>query len=144
MNAPLRIRRPGIGVRAASAPAGEELNAYLDRLMKMIPGEAVGLYLVGLGFVDKDNCAGLALWALVGLVAVIVVRVKGTADPAGGLGPDWAHTVISAVAFVIWVYTMGGPFLACRDIVPYSQRIGSLIVLVWTFFAPLLYKGPAA
>jgi hypothetical protein len=45
---------------------------------------------------------------------------------------------VAAVAFVIWVYTLGGPFADFGVHVPW---IGSLLVLAWTSFIPLLYKG---
>ena len=35
----------------ASATPQEQLRSYLDRLMRMIPGEVIGLYLVGSGFI---------------------------------------------------------------------------------------------
>ena len=49
------------------------------------------------------------------------------------------HVAISSVAFVIWVYSLGGPFAVFNLYVPY---IGSLLVLAWTFFVPTFYKGP--
>jgi hypothetical protein len=35
---------------------------------------------------------------------------------------------------------LGGPFEAQGLAVPY---IGSLLVLAWTFFVPMFYKGPS-
>lgn len=79
------------------------------------------------------------VWALVCLAGVFVVRAYGTSDPQSNLSPDWVHVAISAVAFVIWVYTLGGPF-AASDL--YEPYVGSLLVLAWTFFVPIVYKGP--
>lgn len=58
MSAPYRVRRPDVGVRKVSRGPGEEFKQYLDRLMRIIPAEVVGLYLIGSGFVPKRHVAG--------------------------------------------------------------------------------------
>jgi hypothetical protein len=143
MSAPLRISKPGGSVQTqvngvgAIAAGGD---SYLSRLMKMIPGEALGLYLVGSSVIPRDQVVALFVWFLLCLVSVVAVRVFGTRDSRNNLPPDWIHVLISTVAFVIWVYTIGGPFAAFHLEVPY---IGSLAALGWTFFVPMIYNGPA-
>jgi hypothetical protein len=139
MSAPYRIFSPTVRAADAGAGGSEDFKNYLDRLMKMIPGEAIGLYLVGSGFIPKDAPAVLAGWSVICLIGVIALRVYGTADAQNHLPVDWIHVAISAVAFVIWVYSIGGPFAAYNLAVPY---IGSLLVLAWTFFVPIFYRGP--
>jgi hypothetical protein len=140
MSAPYRIERPDMEARAAAAgePQGD-FRFYLDRLMKMIPAEVIGLYVVGSGLIPAGQPIALAVWAVVCLAGVLLVRAYGTADPQRGLSPDWMHVAISAVAFVIWVYSLGGPFEAANLHMPY---VGSLLVLAWTFFVPIFYRGP--
>ena len=146
MSAPYRITRPSarFSAQAAGAPsasAGAEsvdLKGYLDRMMKLVPSEVIGLYLVGGGFIPANQSLVLAIWAVVCLASVIAVRAYGTADPANQKSPDWIHVGVSSVAFVIWVYSIGGPFAAYGIAVPY---IGSLLVLAWTFFVPIFYHG---
>jgi hypothetical protein len=139
MIGPFRIKRPDEGVRLVARGGEAKFDFYLDRLLKMIPGEVIGLYLVGSGFIPQDRPTVLALWAVVCLVGVILLRAYATTDQPNGKPPQWGPVAISAVAFVIWVYTLGGPFAAFGLFVPY---IGSLFVLAWTFFIPVLYKGP--
>jgi hypothetical protein len=139
MSAPFRIRSAGT-LEVAEAP-GDEFKGYLDRLLKLIPAEVVGLYLVGNGFIPVGERMGLAIWAAVCLIAVITVRVFATSDPQQNLSPQWAAVLISAISFIIWVYTMGGPFEAFGY---HSAWIGSLAVLIWTFFVPIVYKGSPA
>lgn len=139
MSAPYRITRPGVGAQAVAAEPNQDFKFYLDRLLKMIPAEVISLYLVGSGFIPADQPAVLLIWSIMCLVGVVVIRAYGTTDPTKNLPPDWAHVAISSVAFVIWVYSLGGPFVAMGWYVPY---IGSLLVLAWTFFVPFLYKGP--
>jgi hypothetical protein len=140
MAAPFRIRRPDTGVKAVAVERVESFNFYLDRLLKMIPAEVVSFYLVGSGLIPEDQTLVLTIWAVVCLIGVVAVRAYGTTDRAENKPPDWTHVAISCVAFVIWVYSLGGPFEAQGLAVPY---IGSLLVLAWTFFVPILYKGPA-
>ena len=149
MSAPYRITNPNAGVKVAATPATQaDFGSYLDRLMKMVPAEVIGLYLVGSGLIPHDQSLVLTIWALVCLAGVVAIRMWGTADAAAGQPTDWTHVAISAVAFIIWVYTMGGgpfasgaPLAAAHESAPY---VGSLLVLAWTFFAPIFYKGPAS
>jgi hypothetical protein len=140
MSAPYRLRRPDVGVRKVSRGSGEELKQYLDRLMRVIPGEVVGLYLIGSGFVPEGQTAGHIAWFAFCFAALIVIRVFGNADPARNQRAQPVPIVLSVVAFVIWVYTIGGPFRELGMDVPW---IGSLLVLAWSFVIPYFYKGEA-
>lgn len=145
MAAPFRITRPEQRTKdlaraaAPPPPADQDFKFYLERLLKMIPGEVIGLYLIGQGLIPAGQAVVMAVWAAVCLAGVVAVRAYGTADPEQDASPDWTHVAISCVAFLIWVYTLGGPFEVWGVSVPY---IGSLLVLAWTFFVPIFYKGP--
>jgi hypothetical protein len=149
MPAPYRIVNPAVGVKAAAAPQ-TDFSSYLDRLMKMVPTEVIGLYLVGSGIIPHDQPVVLTLWALICLVGVVAMRAWGTADATASppQPTDWTHVAISAVAFILWIFTMGGGpfttggvFAAAYEQTPY---VGSLLVLAWTFFVPIFYKGAAS
>ena len=133
MSAPLRVSP----VRSQAA-ANDGFKSYLDRLIKMIPAEVVGLYLVGIGLIPEEDVPVSVGWVVVCLIAVVVVRMWGTADPPEGLGPQWRAVAIASGAFLIWVYSMGRPF---DDLGIHVSYIGSLLVLVWTFFVPIFYQG---
>jgi hypothetical protein len=104
--------------------------------MKMIPSEVIALYLVGAGVIPQPVRFALLAWSLVCLVAVVLVRSLGSRDPEKGAGPQWSSVAISSMAFVIWLYSLGGVFAAFGVYVPY---FGSLLVLAFTFFVPLIY-----
>ena len=95
---------------------------------------------MGGGLIPEGQAIGLVIWAVICLIGVVIVRVYGTADPEEGKPPDWTHIAISVVAFVVWLYSLGGPFAAYNLNIP---SLGSLLVLAWTFFVPIFYKGPA-
>lgn len=142
MSAPFRIQRSDtVRAQTVSTIAGtsDSLGYYMDRLLKMIPAEVISLYVVGVGLIPKDNLTYLTVWAVICFIGLFAVRIWGTGDPTANLSPDWTHIIISAVAFIIWVYSLGslGPFTNIADPI-----IGSLLVLAWTFFVPMFYKGP--
>jgi hypothetical protein len=134
MSAPLRIRQPG----SKATGKHDELKPYLDRLLKLIPAEVLSLYLVGTGVIPKDKVAALAFWGAVCLVATVVVKAFGTSDRRNGLAPDKIHVALSAIAFLIWTYSLGGPWVAWNL---YESYIGSLMILAFTFFVPYAYRG---
>jgi hypothetical protein len=139
MGAPFRIQpfTQRASLSAAADPQ-EAIHGYFDRLQKLIPTEILGLYLAGQGLIPKDAPIALVLWFIFCIVALLFVRIKGTADPAAGLPPQPKAVAISSVSFVIWVYSLGGPFTAFGLQIPY---IASLLVIAWTFLVPYLYKG---
>ena len=139
MSAPFRVINPQAGMQKVSATQ-EPVREYFERLMKMIPADVVGLYLVGSGFIPKDKRVTLVVWTVVCLVGVIAVRIWGTIDsnPEKRLPPQWSVVGISAVAFLLWVYSIGGAFAAYGIAQPY---LASLLVMAWTFFIPIFYKG---
>jgi hypothetical protein len=110
----------------------------MERLVKLIPAEVVGLYLVGQGIIPPNEKVAIVVWSIVCLALVILVRAKVTGDRANNLSPQWIAVGVSAISFVIWVYTMPGPFQVYHVAIPY---LGSLAVLVWTFIVPFLYQG---
>jgi hypothetical protein len=136
MSAPLRIRREPIPIGVGHQR--EELKGYVDRLLKMIPGEGVGAYVVGSGLIPTGQRLVLVIWTVFCLIGVILIKAFGTADERNNLPPDWVHVSISAIAFVIWVYTLGGPFSLFNL---YEPFIGSLLVIGWTYFLPIFYRG---
>jgi hypothetical protein len=143
MAAPLRITRPSLAKAAVrkGSPAPDKqtpIQSYMERLVKLIPAEVVGLYLVGQGIIPPHENVALVVWSIVCLGLVVLVRAKTTGDRANNLSPQWSAVAVSTISFIIWVYTMPGPFQAFHVAVPY---LGSLAVLVWTFIVPFLYQG---
>lgn len=150
MNA-LRIRTAG-ATRAGQTD--NPVKNYLERLVKLIPAEVVGLYLAGKSLVqstygadplptgDPNLAAQTAYmlgWTLFCLVAIVVLRAWATADPNRAKGPQWAAVAIATVSFLIWVYSFGDIFRFFGSI--WSSLGAGLLVLAWTFIVPLIYHG---
>lgn len=125
------------GLETTDSPS-PDFKDYLGRLLKLIPGEVVGLYMIGSGFIPSDKVSVLLLWTIACFILVIVVRVIGTRDPERKKPTQTAAVVISALAFVVWIYWLGGIFEKYGLHVSY---IGSLLVLLVSFVVPMFYKG---
>ena len=140
MSAPFRLQKPGTHTKITAASTSDDFSSYLTRLMKLIPVEIISLYMVGSGLVPEDQPVALVAWSIICGIGLMIVRVWGTSDLKMNVPPDWVHVGISEMAYLVWLYSMGGPFAAYGLHVPY---LGSLLVLAWTFFLPFVYKGPA-
>ena len=156
MTAILRIRSvdhsPSL-VAAAPGP-GDAAKAYLDRLVKLVPAEVVGLYLAGKSAIqavypaadanhplDPAGHAYWLGWTLFCLVAVVVVRAWATSDGKTNTPVEWPAVVIATVSYLVWVYSMGDAFAQFGHL--WQPLLASLMVFAWTFAAPLLYRDPA-
>jgi hypothetical protein len=115
-----------------SDPAVITSGDYLQKLVKLIPGEIIALYLAIASFVPKEVVAqfivaGLAL-VLTPIYLVNVGKVKNTLQVA-----------LSTISFAVWVFVTGGPFAG----MPWYQAwIPGAVLAAYTLIVPILV-GPA-
>jgi hypothetical protein len=138
MSAPFRITYQSLKKVANEPEAG--LQDYLGRLIKLIPAEVISLYLVGKGIIEKDQ-NWLLGWTIFCLLAVLVVRLYGTAEPKENKPPQLLAVAIACVSYMVWVYSMGDIFAMLNF---HNPKAGSLMVLGWSFVVPYFYKGDRA
>lgn len=135
-------------VRHRPAPQTTELaKDYLDRLIRLIPAEVVGLYLAGRAAIEAaypqaDAADGEGwiwlTWTLFCFAGVLLVRAWATSDRSTGVGPQWGAVLIAATSFLVWVYSLGDGFSRWGL---WSPLLASLMLLAWSFIVPFLYKG---
>ena len=125
MRAPFRIRKEGAG-------SGGGSDIYMERLVKLIPSEVIGIFLAGKGYADT----WLGIWSVICLALVLVSRIWGTHE--SGKSIQWLGVGVSFVSFAIWIYAIGATILNFR--LP-DQGIAYIAILVWTFIVPYFYKG---
>jgi hypothetical protein len=112
-------------------------DGYLERLLKLIPAETIAVYL----FLDGVVRSGLAgspalntwLWGVFGVIGVgnfLYWKRTGVRDAL--------QYVVLTVAYAVWIFTIGGPFSALSF---YKPFMGSVILGLFTFFVPSIYKG---
>lgn len=105
---------------------------YMGKLLKLIPSEIVAAYLAIQGIVPVESHKwGLLIVAIVLLIItpfylLRVQKVKKT-----------FQVVVSSLAFIVWVYSLGGPFVYFKI---YEPWIASVILLLWTTFIPQFVK----
>ncbi len=102
----------------------------LSRIVKLAPAEVVGLYLLGKGVIPPDQPpTTLGAWSIICLLLVLVLRIWGTHS-------QWPAVIISFLSFGIWVLAIGDPLWTFT----LEGFIVSLLILVFTFVVPILYK----
>jgi hypothetical protein len=123
--------------RSPSQPSG--VDGYTGRLLKYIPAECVALYLTLQGIIlsaTEGLPPTLWLWVIfgIGLVATPIYL--------WAIAEVWKpiQLVVSTVAFGIWVFALGGAF---ASLLWYEPFIGSLVLVTFTFFAPLINPDSA-
>ena len=136
MAAPLRIGPPPLA--AAGASRGDEFKFYVERVVKLIPGEVVSAYVVGAGFIPSSAIGVQWGWLAFCFVVVIAIRAFATSDPASKLSPQWMTVLVSAVSFLIWTYQLGGPFTTAGLSIGW---LASLLIVGWSLVLPIFYKG---
>lgn len=135
-------RKLGGTAEGAASPPVPSPDSWNQRLLKFIPGEAMGLYLAvdraiytagGLQAADRKNL--LAFWLAVGLLAAIIFNVLY-------LKLIWrvaraSQIVTSTVALIAYVYATGGVFQPLGWAEPTAQMLVVIIIAAFlVFFKP--------
>jgi hypothetical protein len=106
----------------------QKKDEYMDRLLKFIPADVITCYAFVQGFISK-----LPTPEKIKTVQWIVFIVFCILTPLY-LWKLKIHKiqqlVISLLAFIIWVYTIGGPFASLSW---YDVLYGSIILPIFTF-----------
>lgn len=144
MHSILRVNPPSSATAPAALPRGVAAPAatgddFMERLLKMIPGEIIAAYTAGAAVVPSEHSKWLIAWALFCGALLIVIRCQATKDPATKKCQK-AAVAFSFVAFVIWLYVIGGPFEAIYG-EDFETWPGTLMAIGWTVLVPLVYKG---
>jgi hypothetical protein len=116
-------------------------DPYLNSLLKYIPTEIVGAYLAIQGFIlAAKPDQGIQLLAItITSIALFVItpfylwRLQGVTAAV--------QLVFSTLSFAVWVYTLGGPFVALGIQQP---LIASIVLVIWSLIIPIVVKPPPA
>lgn len=142
---PLRIqKRSTIAAQGAGSPPSA-LQEYIDKLIKLIPAEAVAAYTAIHGLVSSaaktsaSAVEALPWLPLLGVAFVVLVRGWGTRAPNGALSTiQWGGMVIAVISFLILVLSLGQPII--WKTAP-ETWIGSTALIAWVFAVPYFYEG---
>ena len=124
---------PLLEMARLAEPAGAADN-YTDRLLKYIPAESVALYLTLQGIVlSSVEAPALKAWLwfafAIGIIGtpLYLWRIQQVSKKM--------QLAVSTAAFGVWVFALGGAFASMSW---YEPFIGSLALVVFTFFVPLI------
>jgi len=118
---------------------------YSDKLVKLIPSEIIGAYMVLsniLGYTAgmqasvtpsdvtesdmKPVLLQIVFFVLLILTPVYLKKISRV--------NNLTQLIVTTVSFVIWVYTLGGPFIVWGI---YYSIIGSVVLVLWSVIIPL-------
>jgi hypothetical protein len=123
---------------------------YLERLLLLMPGEIVALYLAGRSSItgyfevtpkatsNIPESVTWVVWTVVCLAIMVVFRRWGTSDKTRSIRPEWGAIVIAGISFLVWVYSCGDVFKVSLEI--WNPLVATLLVMVWTFVTPVFYN----
>ena len=113
---------------------------HLAQVAKFIPAEVLTFYVAAFGLftLAKEGTPVETLawitFAIAFFATIIYTYFVGKKDKVPGVE---AKTIFAVVGFLIWAYTLGGPFAYQSW---YYSLYGSLGLLVFLLFAPVIYK----
>ncbi|HDP95417.1 MAG TPA: hypothetical protein ENN40_08680 [Candidatus Aminicenantes bacterium] len=106
---------------------------YSERLLKLIPSEIVTAWVAVQGMIPEDS----GPWVMTAAAAVLMVltpfylrRFQKVVRPM--------QLAASTVSFLVWVYTLGGPFAYWGL---YRSWFASVVLILWTVTVPLFLDG---
>ena len=115
------------GPAGATIPIGKD--QYTDRLLKYIPAEAVACYIFVLSVMQRlsdPTVIKVVQWSVFVLFCILtflylwrVLKVRKVQQLA-----------ISIIAFIVWVFALGGPFALLTW---YNPLYGEILLPVYTF-----------
>ncbi|WP_422358854.1 hypothetical protein [Reichenbachiella sp.] len=126
---------PAATATMASPTLQPDPDKYKDRLLKYIPGEIIALWITGTSVLtenaDKFNASWhWAFMAICAILCVVYLKLAMKVDKP-------IQLVVSVLCFVVWVFTLGGPFLFLDWYDPiYGQFILPIFTITVGFIKP--------
>ena len=120
--------------QAAVAP--DKVQAYFDNIVGYIPGDIVAAWIAITGVLASSATPRPgARWIMFALLLVITPlwTWRHTREP--GKPAATTQIVMSTIAFIVWVYALGGPF---ATVGLWQPLYGSLAIIVFTLLAGLV------
>ena len=107
-------------------------NIYQEKLLKLIPSEIVAAYLALQGIVPEEH----SKWGLLFISIILLILTPFYLKKFQNV-THWLQLTITTLSFIIWIYTLGGPFELWGLYIPW---IGSIVMVIWTLIVPLLIE----
>lgn len=112
---------------------GKDVDGYFDRLVKYIPADVVGLWLVGVGLINTFLGTAKAIAMILFFFACLGITIWWTYDQTREPKkvPAKTQITVAAFAFLVWVIALQGAELQ-NAFAWYKPAIGSLLLLLYS------------
>lgn len=134
-----RIITAGRGPAAvgpAGAPAGAPPDQYVDKLFKYIPADVTAAWIAVTGLLAQLAAPSpVLLWVLFAIFIVLAALWTWKQTQVPGAPPATVQIIISAIAFAVWVFALGGPF---ATLAWWNSVYGAIVLIVYTLAVPLI------
>ena len=104
---------------------------YKNKMLKLIPSEIIAAYMVVEGVIPDEHQKVGSIIVSVGLLILIPFYLNRFYQIR-----RFGQHLFIMIAFIIWVYTLGGPFRAWGV---HEAYIGSILLVFYTLLIPLFY-----
>jgi hypothetical protein len=103
-------------------------DQYLDRLMKYIPAEIVALYILVLGIMGslENGDAMVIHWIVFAIFCILTFFYLRNVLHVS----KFQQCIIAVIAYVVWVFALGGPF---ESLSWYKPIYGQIFLPIFTF-----------
>ncbi len=109
-----------------------QIQQYLVSLVKLIPAEIIALYSVSMAFVPQSLLGSLFVAIPLAIMTPLYLIFAMKINKA-------SQIITSSLAFVVWVFALGGPFLYFAWYEPWMA--GTLLSL-FTIVPPMIFGSP--
>jgi len=108
---------------------------YVSKLSGVIPAEIIAGWTAIVGVLaTQTGVSQDVYWAIFVVLLVLTPLYALRASKEKGLPPAWRQVVLATVAFIVWVFALGGPFAFLKG---YQSYYGSIVITAYTLAAPL-------
>lgn len=121
--------------------SGQE-KSYFDKAVKLVPTEIVGAYMALAGMIGVSSASTAApadslskiliqvvFFVLLILVPLYLIFISKVSNKV--------QVIVTTLAFIIWVYTLGGPFAVWGI---YEPKVAAVLLTVWSLVIPLVVQ----
>jgi len=112
------------------------VDDYSSKLMKYIPAETVAGFVTLNGLLSAVPSVPLAFsWFIFMALVLLTMGYAWRSTQYKHLPPAYLQIAIQTVAFVVWVFSIGGPF---ANLSWYKEYYGASVLILYTIFIPLI------
>jgi hypothetical protein len=111
----------------ASATAQVTADDMIERILKLIPGEAAAAYTVACGLVTNDTYVPIVAFALSIAVLILTIR-RSAASLVPPVKPEPLQYVIRIAAFVAWAFAIHNPLQRWVTVPDWAPMLGVLFI----------------